>query len=79
MTVAAFKPRNVVESLRDIIQDVLVPELKSIKVSIDSLHMEMKLRDEKHEQSIQHISEKLDYAIDIRERLAFLEARVPRN
>jgi hypothetical protein len=53
--------------------------LKSIKVSIDSLNMGMKLRNEKHEQSIQHISEKLDYAIDIRERLAFLEARVPRN
>jgi Mg2+ and Co2+ transporter CorA len=79
MTVAALKPRNVVESLRDIIQDLLVPELKSIKVSIDSLHTEMILRNDKQTQAIQHISEKLDYTLDIRERLASLEARLPRN
>ena len=28
---------------------------------------------------IQHLSEKLDFAIDIRERLASLEARLPRQ
>jgi hypothetical protein len=79
MSVTAIKPRNAVESLRDIIQDLLVPELKSIKVSIDSLHTEMKLRDEKQTQAINYLSEKLDFAIDIRQRLAVLEDRSARS
>ena len=73
-----MKPKNAVESLREVVQDLLVPELKSVKVSIDGLRSEMQLRDEKQTQAIQHLSEKLDYAIDIRERLAALEARLPR-
>ena len=90
MAVTAMKPKNAVDSLREVVQDFLVPELKSVKVSIDSLHTELKisidalrnemrLQDEKQTQAIQHLSEKLDYAIDIRERLAALEARTPRN
>lgn len=47
MAVAAIKPKNAVESLRDIVQDLLVPELKSIKVEIEGLRTEMRLRDEK--------------------------------
>jgi hypothetical protein len=54
------------------------------------LRTEMKLRDEKmeqivrtgdekNEQAIRTLSEKLDFAIDIRERLASLEARLPRQ
>jgi hypothetical protein len=89
MSVTAMKAKNAVESLRDIVQDLLVPELKSLKVSIDSLRSEtnismdalrneMRLRDEKQTQAFHHLSEKLDRAIDIRERLAPLEARVPR-
>ena len=78
--------KNVVETFRDVVQDLLVPELKAVKVSVDSLHNEMnslrnemKLRDEKQGQAILHLSEKLDFAIDIRERLASLEARLPRQ
>jgi hypothetical protein len=89
--------KNAVESFRDVVQDLLVPELKAVKVSVDSLHSEMsylrteiKLRDEKmeqlvrtgdekNEQAIRTLSQKLDFAIDIRERLASLEARVPRQ
>jgi hypothetical protein len=77
MAVAAAK--NVVESLRDVVQDLLVSELKALKVSMDSMRSEMKLRDEKNEQAMRHLSEKLDFAIDIRERLASLEARLPRQ
>ncbi len=80
--------KNLAESLREVVQDLLVPELKSVKVSVDSLRAEMILRDEKLEQSvrlglenatsaIRH--EKLDYTIDIRERLAAIEARLPRQ
>jgi hypothetical protein len=89
--------KNAIESFRDVVQDLLVPELKAVKVSVDSLHSEMnylrsemKLRDEKmeqiirsgdekNEQAIRSLSEKLDFAIDIRERLATLEARLPRQ
>ena len=89
MAVTAMKPKNAVDSLREVVQDFLVPELKAVKISIDSIHMELKisidslrtemrLQDEKQTQAIQHLSEKLDYAIDIRERLAALEARSPR-
>ena len=82
--------RTFVDSLREVMQDLLVPELKSVKTSIDALRSEIVLRDEKLEQAmrlgfennaaaIQRLSEKLDFAIDIRERLASLEARMPRQ
>jgi hypothetical protein len=64
--------KNIVDSFREVVQDLLVPELKALRT-------EMKLRDENTQQSIRHLSEKLDFAIDIRERLAALEARLPRQ
>jgi hypothetical protein len=39
----------------------------------------MRLRDEMSAQAMRSLPEKLDYAIDIRERLASLEARMPRQ
>jgi hypothetical protein len=86
----ATTAKSVVDSLREVVQDQLVPELKAVKVSVDSLRSEMILRDEKLEQSIRlglenstaairHLSEKLDGAIAIRERLASIEARLPRQ
>ncbi len=44
----------------------------------------MKLRDEshsdeKHEQAMRTLAQKLDDAIEIRKRLAFTEARLPRQ
>ncbi len=96
-----MKPKNAVEALREIVQDLLVPELKAVKVDLESLRNEVKsstemlrneirssnealrneikLRDEKQSQAIQNLSEKLGYAIDIRERLAVLEDRMPRT
>lgn len=104
--------KNIVESFREVVQDLLVPELKSVRVSVDALRTEMrlmqdasreelkitkdalreemKLRNESLERTIREgeqrtqqlvhsLSEKLDYAIDIRERLAMLEARLPRQ
>jgi Skp family chaperone for outer membrane proteins len=101
MAVTAIKPRNAVESLRDIVQDLLVPELKAIKVEVEShrresktefdsirnevkalsesLRTEMRLRDEKQSLATQALSEKLGYALDIRERLAVLEDRADRS
>jgi hypothetical protein len=82
--------KNFVESFREVVQDLLVPELKAVKLSVDSLRSEMILRDDKLEQSIRlglenataairHLSDKLDYAGDVRERLAAIEARLPRQ
>jgi trehalose-6-phosphate synthase len=82
--------KSVIDSLREVLQDVLVPELKALRVSMDSLRTEMQLRDEKTQESIRHLdqrtqesvrhlSEKLDYAIDIRERLVALETRLPKQ
>lgn len=111
--------KNVVESVRDVVQDLLVPELKAVKVSLDSINIqmdslrtEMKLRDEKMEQLVRSgdlrleelirssdlrleelvrhgderneaatrsLSQKLDDSVEVRERLASLEARTPRQ
>ncbi len=37
-------PKNAVESLRDIVQDLLVPELKAIKVKLESQRRENHLQ-----------------------------------
>lgn len=55
--------KNIVKSFREVVQDFLVPELKSVKVSVDSLRhettvsldslrSEVQLRNEKLEQTI---------------------------
>lgn len=83
MALTATKAKSSIDSLREIIQDFLVPELKALKVEMavgfDSIRTEMRLRDEKQTQAIEALSDKLNYAIDIRERLASVEARLPRN
>jgi hypothetical protein len=86
MAVTAMKAKNAVESLRDIVQDLLVPELKSIKVETEGIRTEMRLRDEKQTEATKHLadnikqlSEKLDYTLQIRERLASIEARIARS
>jgi hypothetical protein len=82
--------KTVVDSFREAVQDLLVPELKALRVSVDSLRTEMhlrtenlqrelQLRDEMLRTEIQTLGQKLDFAIDIRERLAALEARLPRQ
>jgi hypothetical protein len=86
----AVPAKNTVDSFREVVQDLLVPELKALRVSVDSMkvemqlrdekvHTELRLRDERMQESIRGLSQKLDFAIDIRERLAALEARLPRQ
>jgi hypothetical protein len=90
MSTTATKVKSSVDSLREIVQDLLVPELKALKVEmtsvraelvsgLEAIRVEMRLRDEKQTQAIQALSDKLSYAIDIRERPASVEARLPRN
>ena len=82
--------KNFVMSLREVIQDLLVPELKAVKVSIDSMREEMKLRndnlermikygDDRNEQLVRALSDKLDFAVELRERLANIESRMPKQ
>lgn len=115
----AIPARTVVDSFREAVQDLLVPELKALRVSVDSLRTEMhlrtdslqkemQLREEKLQESIAGVrtemrlrvenlgeeiqagdkstqdavlalGQKLDFAIDIRERLIALEARLPKQ
>lgn len=50
-----------------------------MNLGFDALRQEMRLRDEMNAQAIRSLIDKLDFAIDIRERLASLEARMPRQ
>ncbi len=82
--------KNFVMSLREVVQDLLVPELKAVKVSIHGMRDEMKLRnenlerminyrDDRNEQLIRTLSDKLDFAIEFRERLSNIELRMPKQ
>jgi hypothetical protein len=104
--------KNVLETFRDVVQDLLVPELKAVKVSVDSLRVEMKmsndamraemrltteaireemklrtdsleklilLGNEANRQLVHGLSDKFEVAVEVRERLANLEARLPRQ
>lgn len=64
MAVAAIKPKNAVESLRDIVQDLLVPELKSIKVELEAMRTEMRLRDEKQTEATHALRGELRSGLD---------------
>ena len=114
MAVLAMKPKNAVESLRDIVQDLLVPELKAIKTELESqrrethlqfenvrnefsfvrselkttaealradteaLRVELRIRDERQTQAMQALSDKMGTLMEVRERLAVLEAGAKR-
>jgi hypothetical protein len=104
--------KDIIETFRDVAQDLLVPELKAVKVSVDSLRIEMKLTTEaireemklnsqllreemkfrhesleqtireskeRHSQEIRSLSDKIDERMQVRERLAALEARLPKQ
>jgi hypothetical protein len=54
----ATTAKSVIDSLRELLQDILVPELKALRVSMDSMRTEMQLRDEKTQESIQHLDQR---------------------
>jgi DNA-binding transcriptional MerR regulator len=54
-----MKTKSSINSVPEIVQDFLVPELKAVKVSIDSIQNEMRLRDENQSRAMQHLDEKL--------------------
>jgi len=60
---SAATSKKVLESFRDVVQDLLVPELKAMKVSLDLVRVETRLGDEKLEQSVRLGNEKTEAAI----------------
>jgi hypothetical protein len=61
------------------LQDSVDALRSEMQLRDDRLHTELRLRDERMQDSVRSLSQKLDFAIDIRERLAALEARLPRQ
>jgi RNA polymerase-binding transcription factor DksA len=59
----ATTAKSVIDSLRELLQDILVPELKALRVSMDSMRTEMQLRDEKTQESIQHLDQRTQETI----------------
>ena len=78
---------NIYESVKQALQDIVAPELKTIEGQIESLRVELRTEikrlDEKIEGGLQRLDEKIgglkeqfELAINIHERLAALEAKV---
>ncbi len=74
---------SVYEQVKQALQDVVAPELKSIQVEIrrldsrvDSLRSEITTEIKRLDSKIDSLDDKIDIAIQIRERLASLEAKL---
>jgi hypothetical protein len=63
MPVAATA-KSIVDSFREMAQDLLVPELKAVRVSVDGLRTEMQLRDEKLADSVEAVRTKLSDSVE---------------
>jgi hypothetical protein len=104
----ATAAKNIVESFREVVQDLLLPEFKALKAtaeaqredsrqlrsdlkdsvgglrieireSLDALRNEMRIRDDRQTDAIRSLTKQFDFAVEARERLASLEARMPRQ
>ena len=53
-----------VGSFRDAVQDLLVPEMRALKVSMDSIRVEMQLRDDRQTKALEDQGQRLTQAID---------------
>ena len=82
--------KDIYEAVKTAVQDIIAPQLEAVKGEISSLRIEIKRLDEKIDSSrneikadISRLDEKLlftnkrlDEALEIRERLAVLEAKI---
>lgn len=67
---------SVYEQVKQALQDVVAPELKALQVEIKSLRSEMTTEIKRLDSKIDSLEDKIDVAIQIRERLAALEAKL---
>ncbi len=56
----------------------LESQIHLLKLEIEALRHEIEIRDKRHTQAIEHLTYRLETEMPIRERLAALEARLPR-
>lgn len=66
---------NVYEQVKQALQDVVAPELKELRVEIRRLDDRINSQKAEIVAEIRRLDEKIDTAIQIRERLAALEAK----
>jgi hypothetical protein len=71
MTVTEIDTRNP-------LAETLQNQIESLKVVLEVLREEIKSSEERHGHAIEHLAQRLDTEMPIRERLASLEARLPR-
>lgn len=82
--------KNIYDTIRQVIQDAVAPQLREITGELKLLHTEIKRLDEKIDFGLKRLDEKIDsvkedvrnlreefkLAIDIHERLAAVEAKL---
>jgi len=67
---------GVYEEVKQALQDIVAPELRALQVEIKRLDEKIDSFRNEVTAEIKRLDEKIDIAIQIRERLAFLEAKV---
>ncbi|NCO67224.1 MAG: hypothetical protein COY75_08010 [Nitrospirae bacterium CG_4_10_14_0_8_um_filter_41_23] len=67
---------GVYEEVKQALQDIVAPELRALQVEIKRLDEKIDSKHSELSSEIKRLDEKIDIAIQIRERLAFLEAKV---
>lgn len=67
---------GVYEEVKQALQDIVAPELRALQVEIKRLDEKIDSLKSEVTSEIRRLDEKIDIAIQIRERLAFLEAKV---
>jgi hypothetical protein len=67
---------NIYEAVKHAMQDLIAPQLESIKGEIGALHAEMRGTHEALRAQIRRIDDKLTWALDLRERIVALETKV---
>jgi len=67
---------GVYEEVKQALQDIVAPELRALQVEIKRLDEKIDSKHSELSSEIKRLDKKIDIAIQIRERLAFLEAKV---
>jgi hypothetical protein len=64
MSVTAMKAKSTVESLRDIVQDLLVPDMKALKVGLETHRVETKLQTDVVRSEVVSLRNEMNISLD---------------
>jgi hypothetical protein len=67
MSVTAMKAKNAVESLREIVQDLVVPDLKAVKIEVESHRRETKIEFDSVRNEIRTLADSLRTEMRLRD------------